>query len=481
MHFQEYWVRLRARPPALAVNLVGIESTRPAAGVTEALTAADLVLLAPSNPVVSIGPILAVPGIRQALRAGSAPVVGFAGILGGAPVLGMAQHLLPAIGVEVDAAAVGEHYGARSRDGVLDVWAMDVADAGSADRVRAAGLRPVVTGLIMVTPRPPRTSSRTRSSRARHGAGAQQNQPRRRAVMIEVFAPAGIAEIVAGDDLAAIVIDAVAADPQGPLQDGDIVVITSKIVSKAEGRAVPAADRETMIAAEAVRTVALRGTTAIVRTRTGLTLAAAGVDRSNVEPASVLLLPVDPDASAARLRMALEEHTGLGLGVIISDTAGRPWRIGQTDQAIGVAGVRAVRDYAGVTDGYGNPLRVTVMALADELAGAADLVKGKLDSRPVAVVRGLAGLVGDPGGTAAGLVRPAAEDLFPLGSREAVLAAALIALGRPEAYEDLVRLDAADRPAAVLRLAGLEGFGGGPAGADAVRRPSDPAVLSGRG
>ena len=299
--------------------------------------------------------------------------------------------------------------------------------------------------------------------------------------MIEVFAPAGIAEIVAGDDLAAIVIDAVAADPQGPLQDGDIMVITSKIVSKAEGRAVPAADRETMIAAEAVRTVAQRGTTAIVRTRTGLTLAAAGVDRSNIEPASVLLLPVDPDASAARLRMALEEHTGLGLGVIISDTAGRPWRIGQTDQAIGVAGVRAVRDYAGVTDGYGNPLRVTVMALADELAGAADLVKGKLDSRPVAVVRGLAGLVGDPGGTAAGLVRPAAEDLFPLGSREAVLAAALIALGRPEAYEDLVRLDAPDRPAAVLRLAGLEG-----SAADLLARMlsadlSDPAVLSGPG
>ena len=152
VHFQEYWVRLHARPRALALNLVGIESTRPAPVVAEALAAADLILVAPSNPVVSIGPILAVPGMREALRASSAPVVGFAGILGGAPVLGMAQHLLPAIGVEVDAAAVAEHYGARSRGGVLDIWAMDLADARSADRVRAAGLRPVITELIMRDP-----------------------------------------------------------------------------------------------------------------------------------------------------------------------------------------------------------------------------------------------------------------------------------------------------------------------------------------
>jgi LPPG:FO 2-phospho-L-lactate transferase len=152
VHFQEYWVRLRARPQALAVTLIGIESTRPAQGVAEAIAAADLVLVAPSNPVVSIGPILAVPGMRDALRASPAPVVGFAGILGGAPVLGMAQHLLPAIGVEVDAAAVAEHYGARSRGGVLDVWAMDVADSGSVDRVRDAGLRPVVADLIMSDP-----------------------------------------------------------------------------------------------------------------------------------------------------------------------------------------------------------------------------------------------------------------------------------------------------------------------------------------
>lgn len=296
--------------------------------------------------------------------------------------------------------------------------------------------------------------------------------------MIAIFAPDGIAEITAGDDLAAVVIDAVAADPQGPLQDGDIVVITSKIVSKAEGRFAAAAERETVITSETVRTVAWRGSTAIVRTRSGLTLAAAGIDRSNVESSAVLLLPVDPDASAARLRTTLQERTGLLLGVIISDTAGRPWRIGQTDQAIGVSGVPAVRAYAGVRDRFGNELLVTAMAVADELAGAADLVKGKLDGRPVAVVRGMPALVGEPGGTAAELIRPAAADLFPLGSRESVLAAALIAVGRPEAYEDLVRLDPAERVAAVLRLAGAEGVAADLLGRMLSADLSDPAALS---
>jgi LPPG:FO 2-phospho-L-lactate transferase len=152
VHFQEYWVRLRAQPAALAVTMVGIEDARPAAGVAEAIDAADLILIAPSNPVVSVGPILAVPGLRPALAGADAPVVGFSGILGGAPVLGMAHRLLPAIGVGVDAASVGLHYGARAAGGVLDVWAMDTADAAGAERVRAAGLTPVVTDLIMSDP-----------------------------------------------------------------------------------------------------------------------------------------------------------------------------------------------------------------------------------------------------------------------------------------------------------------------------------------
>jgi LPPG:FO 2-phospho-L-lactate transferase len=152
VHFQEYWVRLHAEPEALAVVRVGIEQATPAPGVLEALAAADLVLVAPSNPVVSIGPILAVPGLRPALRAAPAPVIGFSGILGGAPVLGMAHRLLPAIGVEVDAAAVGRHYGSRGRDGVLDAWVLDRGDAGSADRVTDAGLTALVDDLLMRDP-----------------------------------------------------------------------------------------------------------------------------------------------------------------------------------------------------------------------------------------------------------------------------------------------------------------------------------------
>jgi LPPG:FO 2-phospho-L-lactate transferase len=152
VHFQEYWVRLHAHPDALAITLVGIEDAEPAPGVTEAIEQANLVLVAPSNPVVSIGPVLAVPGLSDALRQTSAPIIGFAGILGGSPVLGMAHRLLPAIGVEVDAAAVGLHYGPRSRGGVLDAWAMDTTDAASAARLEQGGLRAVVTDLIMHDP-----------------------------------------------------------------------------------------------------------------------------------------------------------------------------------------------------------------------------------------------------------------------------------------------------------------------------------------
>lgn len=152
VHFQEYWVRLRAQPDALAISFVGIDTAEPAPGVIAALEEADLILVAPSNPVVSVGPILAVPGLRDAMRRAPAPVIGFAGILGGSPVLGMAHRLLPAIGVDVDAAAVGVHYGARSRGGVLDAWAMDTADTSSADRVQQSGLRVVVTDLIMRDP-----------------------------------------------------------------------------------------------------------------------------------------------------------------------------------------------------------------------------------------------------------------------------------------------------------------------------------------
>jgi LPPG:FO 2-phospho-L-lactate transferase len=152
VHFQEYWVRWHAEPDALEVHRLGIEQARPAPGLVETVGRADLVLLAPSNPVVSIGPILALEDLRRSVMETPAPVIGFAGIVGGAPLLGMAHRLLPAIGVPVDAAAVGLHYGSRAAGGVLDLWVMDTADAAATSRVEQAGLDTAVTGLIMSSP-----------------------------------------------------------------------------------------------------------------------------------------------------------------------------------------------------------------------------------------------------------------------------------------------------------------------------------------
>ncbi len=276
--------------------------------------------------------------------------------------------------------------------------------------------------------------------------------------MITVFAPNGIGEVVAGTDLAAAVLAAVAADPSGPLQNGDVIVVTSKIVSKADGLVRTATDREAVITEQTAATVARRGPTRIVRTRAGLTVAAAGVDNSNVAPGTVLVLPADPDARAAALHAGLTRRTGLALGVVVSDTAGRAWRMGQTDHAIGAAGLRVLERYAGRQDAYGNDLQVTAMAVADEIAGAADLAKGKLAGRPVAVVRGLGHLVqpvGHADGLAADLIRPPEQDMFGYGSRESVLAAALGATGQADRYEELVALEGPARVAAVLDGAAL--------------------------
>ena len=271
-----------------------------------------------------------------------------------------------------------------------------------------------------------------------------------------VFAPDGIGEIAAGDDLSAIVVAAVAADPQGPLRPGDIVVVTSKVVSKAAGLHQQAADRDVVVGAESAATVARRGPVRIVRTRHGLTLAAAGVDNSNVEPGIVLVLPADPDAVAEELRGRLSEAAGGSVGVIVSDTAGRAWRLGQTDLAIGAAGVLVLDDYTARHDPYGNELRVTARAVADELAAAADLVKEKVAGRPIAVVRGLGGLVvADAGAT--GLIRPVAEDMFAHGTREAVLAAVLVATGQGDAYEQLAALEGEVLVNAVIAGSGRTG------------------------
>jgi coenzyme F420-0:L-glutamate ligase / coenzyme F420-1:gamma-L-glutamate ligase len=282
------------------------------------------------------------------------------------------------------------------------------------------------------------------------GAGADDPVLAQESLVITIFAPGGIGEVTPGLDLATAILAATDADPLGPLRDGDIVVVTSKIISKAQGRIEPASRRIELITSETSRTVARRGETRIVRTHDGLTIAAAGIDRSNLSAESILLLPRDPDGSAAELREAMASATGLRLGVIISDTAGRPWRIGQTDHAIGVSGVKVLEDYAGARDAYGNELQVTVMAVADELAAAADLVKGKLRGRPVAVIRGLGQLVGQVESAARELLRDPAKDMFGFGSQEAVLAAALVATGQRHRYEELVALDRSERTSRLL-------------------------------
>ncbi|MER6565653.1 coenzyme F420-0:L-glutamate ligase [Streptomyces sp. NPDC001093] len=231
-----------------------------------------------------------------------------------------------------------------------------------------------------------------------------------------VRALSGIPEVQPGDDLTKLI---AAAEPG--LADGDVLLVTSKIVSKAEGRVVEAADREAAIDAETVRVVARRGTLRIVENRQGLVMAAAGVDASNTPAGTVLLLPEDPDASARAIRDGLRAALGVDVGVVITDTFGRPWRSGLTDVAIGAAGVRVLDDLRGGTDAYGNPLSATIVATADELAAAGDLVKGKAAGRPVAVVRGLPHVLAPEDGEGArALVRTARDDMFRLGTSEAV-------------------------------------------------------------
>ena len=256
---------------------------------------------------------------------------------------------------------------------------------------------------------------------------------------LTITAVDNIGEVTPGTDLAALAVE------HADLQDGDVVVVTSKVVSKALGLATTQ-DKDEVVAAQTARVVAQRGPTRIVRTHHGLTMAAAGVDTSNLDAGSVLPLPADPDGEARRIRAGIAEISGRRVGVIISDTAGRAWRNGQTDIAIGCAGINPVESFAGRTDTHGNPLAVTAPAVADEIAGAAELASGKLGGRPITVVRGLPPhlLLDDDGPGAAALIRDDDGDLFGLGSREAVIAAVLgSAQGFPASdatIEDLVAL-----------------------------------------
>ena len=272
------------------------------------------------------------------------------------------------------------------------------------------------------------------------GTGPAHEQPQ---PAYQVWALPGIPEVRPGDDLVKLIVDAAAGygaasgRPGGAgrpgLRDGDVLIVTSKIVSKAEGRIVEADDREAAIDAETVRVVARRGPARIVESRHGFVMAAAGVDASNTPKGTVLLLPEDPDASARRVREGIRAELGIEVGVVVTDTFGRPWREGQTDVAIGAAGVRVLEDLRGGVDMFGNPLGVTVTAVGDELAGAGELVKGKADGLPVAVLRGLpqhvlersgsaddAAAPADSVDSARALVRDAAQDMFRLGTSEAV-------------------------------------------------------------
>ncbi|MCY4193498.1 MAG: coenzyme F420-0:L-glutamate ligase [bacterium] len=228
---------------------------------------------------------------------------------------------------------------------------------------------------------------------------------------LEIFGVAGLPEIGAGDDVAGLIAGA------AELADGDVVVVTQKIVSKAEG-AMVAVDPEDPLAhkpvveQESVRVLRRRGDLVISETKHGFVCANAGVDRSNVAPDAAALLPDDPDRSARRIRDGIRARFGVEVGVIVSDTFGRPWRRGVTDVAIGSAGVRPILDLRGTPDASGRELQATEVAVADELAAAAELVMGKAENIPVAVIRGIDPSWLGPGSIQADVVRPPAEDLF---------------------------------------------------------------------
>ncbi|HEX4805141.1 MAG TPA: coenzyme F420-0:L-glutamate ligase [Conexibacter sp.] len=249
---------------------------------------------------------------------------------------------------------------------------------------------------------------------------------------LTVRALGGLPEIAAGADLAALI--AAAAPPDAPLRDGDVVVVAHKAVSKAEGRVrrlaevEPGAHARELAAAhgkdprhvqvvldEAARLLRAERGVLICVTRHGFVCANAGVDASNAPPDTLILLPLDPDASARALRARLRALTGAAPAVVVTDSFGRAWRHGQTDVAIGAAGIAPLEDWRGRSDSTGRELRATWIALADEIAGAADLARGKDSRQPVAILSGLDRHVlppGDDGPGAAALLRPASEDLF---------------------------------------------------------------------
>ena len=233
---------------------------------------------------------------------------------------------------------------------------------------------------------------------------------------LEAWGVEGIREIKPGDQLGEVIAAACAVEPNGPLRDGDVLVVTQKVVSKAEGRMVEVdvtdpLSHKKLVEEEAVRVVRRRGDLIITETKHGFVCANSGIDLSNVDAGWAALLPIDSDRSARRIRDIVKAKLGVDVGVIVSDTFGRPWRMGLTDVAIGVAGIAGVVDLRGTADDRGRIMQVTEVAVSDEIASAAELVMGKSSGIPVAVVRGVdATWLRDA--SVRELVRPPSEDLF---------------------------------------------------------------------
>lgn len=279
---------------------------------------------------------------------------------------------------------------------------------------------------------------------------------------VEILPVEGLPEFRPGDDLSGAI-----AGAARWLRSGDIVVVTSKVVSKVEGRLVrvPADPEERdrirrrLVFDESVRIIARRARTLITENRLGIVQAASGIDASNVATNELALLPADPDASALALRNGLRERLGVEVAVVITDTMGRAWRVGQTDAAIGSSGLKVLHGYRGQVDRQGNELAVTEIAVADEVAAAADLVKGKLGALPVAVVRGLTiGSETSETSRARDLVRPVDEDLFRMGTEEAITQgrreAVLLVSAGPFTDEPVAEDVLRDAVAATLAFAG---------------------------
>ncbi len=409
LSFQEYFVGRRHGVPVRAVRFAGAASASPAPGVIDALQAADTIVIAPSNPIVSIGPLRAIEGIEQALVERRERVVAISPIVAGAALKGPADRMLVELGHE--ASVVGGcsvvrphlfHPGHRS----CRCWP-GPGGRGAGDALhRCRHHHAFPRGGRAARPHHPQP----RHHRPHH------DPRRRRMSRLTIWPVEGIGEIRPGNQLGDVIVEACRAEPNGPLLDGDVLVVTQKVVSKAENRlvAVDANDplsHKRLVEDEAVRVVRRRGDLIITETRHGFICANSGVDLSNVERGTAALLPIDSDRSARRIRDIIRARLGVEVGIIVSDTFGRPWRRGLTDVAIGVAGIAGVVDLRGTPDSLGRIMQVTEVAVADEIAAAAELVMGKSSGIPVAVVRGVeAEWLRDASMTE--LIRPPAEDLF---------------------------------------------------------------------